>query len=54
MVWTSGAQERMERVPAVLRSMVVSRVDSYARAQGSEEVTADLVREARQRVTGGR
>ena len=54
MAWTSDAQERLERVPAVLRGMVVSRVESRARANGSTEVTVELMAEARQRITGGR
>ncbi len=54
MSWASEAQERLGRVPAVLRGMVVTRVESYARAKGNSEVTAELMAEARNSQAGRR
>jgi radical SAM protein with 4Fe4S-binding SPASM domain len=54
MVWTPEAQERLGRVPAILRGLVVSRVESYARGKASPEVTAELMGEARNSMPGRR
>ena len=54
MRWTPEALQRMERAPAVLRGLVVSRVEAFARSRSCTEVTAELLQEVRRKSSGGR
>ena len=48
--WTADARARMQRVPSFVRGVVVKRLEDYARAQGRDEVSSDLLREVRERM----
>ncbi|MBI4286823.1 MAG: universal stress protein [Chloroflexi bacterium] len=45
--WTPAARERVERVPAFIRGAVVKSIERYALMKGANEVTAELVSEAK-------
>jgi radical SAM protein with 4Fe4S-binding SPASM domain len=47
MSWTPEAQKRIARIPSFVRGVVTQRMEDYARRHGHDEVTADLMREAR-------
>ena len=47
---TADARARMQRVPSFVRGVVVKRLEDYARAQGRDEVSSDLLREVRERM----
>lgn len=47
MTWTAEARERVERVPAFVRGMVVKAIEAYARKQGLAEITTSTVDEAK-------
>jgi hypothetical protein len=40
----------MQRVPSFVRGVVVKRLEDYARAQGRDEVSSELLREVRERM----
>jgi len=48
--WTADARARMQRVPSFVRGVVVKRLEDYARSQGRDEVSAELLREVRERM----
>ena len=48
--WTADARARMQRVPSFVRGVVVKRLEDYARAQGRDEVSSELLREVRERM----
>jgi hypothetical protein len=45
--WTDDAKERLERVPAFVRGMVLRIYDDYAREHGIDTVTPAVMDEAR-------
>jgi hypothetical protein len=45
--WTDDARERLERVPAFVRGMVLRIYDDYAREHGIDTVTPAIMDEAR-------
>jgi nucleotide-binding universal stress UspA family protein len=45
--WTAEARARLEKVPEFMRPMVAKAIESHARARGLEEVTAEVVTEAK-------
>ena len=45
--WTAEAQERIQRIPSFARSVVVKRVEDYARRKGHGEVTVEFMSEVR-------
>ncbi len=47
MAWTAEAKERMDRVPAFVRGMVVKAIEAYAASQGLVEITPGTVDEAK-------
>lgn len=52
--WTPAAQERLQRVPFFLRSMVKSGVERYAQGKGLPTITPELMIAMRSRVHGRR
>jgi radical SAM protein with 4Fe4S-binding SPASM domain len=54
MRWSPEARQRMERVPSVLRGLVASRVEAFARSRDCAEVTAELLRAVRNGFGGRR
>ena len=48
--WTPEALARIRRVPSFVRGVVIRRLEDYARARGRTEVTAELLREVRERM----
>ncbi len=54
MRWSPEARQRMERAPSVLRGLVASRVEAFARSRGCTEVTAELLQEVKRSSAGGR
>lgn len=50
VAWEPEAEERIKRVPAFVRGMVVRRVEDYCRAQGLATVTAAALDEIRSRM----
>jgi AdoMet-dependent heme synthase len=52
--WDDDARERMERVPAFVRGMVVKAVESYCRKNGIERVTAPQLEAIRGRMPASR
>jgi len=42
-VWSREAEERMARIPVFVRGMVRARVERYARTNGIEEITSELM-----------
>ena len=47
MPWTPEARARIERVPSFVRSVVIKRMEDFARRNGQTEVTAELMQEVR-------
>lgn len=47
MAWTIEARGRVERIPLSVRGMVVKAIEAYAAKRGVQEITSDLVDEAR-------
>ena len=45
--WSAEASQRMERVPGFVRSVVVERIERFARARGYDTVTPDVIDEVR-------
>jgi radical SAM protein with 4Fe4S-binding SPASM domain len=50
LAWTPEAEARMRRVPSFVRAVVVDRVETWARENGHNEVTADMLSEIRSRM----
>ncbi|HSM07615.1 MAG TPA: radical SAM protein [Gemmatimonadota bacterium] len=50
LAWTPEAEARMRRVPSFVRAVVVDRVETWARENGHDEVTADMLSEMRSRM----
>ncbi len=48
--WTSEAEERVERIPSFVRGVVMNRIESWARENGHDEVTAEMLSEMRSRM----
>jgi hypothetical protein len=46
-VWSEEARERIERVPAFVRGMVVEAVEAYARSHGLVEITPETLEMAK-------
>lgn len=46
-VWTEEARERLERVPAFVRSMVEKGIEDIARERGYAEITEEVMAEVR-------
>jgi ABC-2 type transport system ATP-binding protein len=49
MVWTDAALEKAGRAPPMVRRMVISVVERYARDKGYRRITPEVVEEAKQR-----
>jgi hypothetical protein len=47
MTWAPDAEARMRRIPSFVRGVVVERVEAYARREGYQIVTAELLKEVR-------
>jgi len=47
LVWTSEAQRLLEVIPAFVRGRVTRRVEEYARQQGHQVITKEVMRQAR-------
>lgn len=47
MPWTEEARQRVARIPAFVRGMVVKAIEAYALSQGLAEITPDIVDEAK-------
>ncbi len=47
MTWTPDAEARMRRIPSFVRGVVVERVEAYARREGYQVITAELLKEVR-------
>lgn len=47
MPWTEEARQRVARIPALVRGMVVKAIEAYALGQGLAEITPDIVDEAK-------
>ncbi len=47
LTWTTEAETRVANVPEFMRPMVKKAIESHARARGLEEVTAEVVTEAK-------
>jgi radical SAM protein with 4Fe4S-binding SPASM domain len=50
LAWTAGAEERLERIPSFVRGVVANRLEDYARQEGRDEVTVELMEEVRRRL----
>jgi len=48
LVWTADADQRMQRIPSFVRSVVVNRVEEYAKRNGHTEITVELLDAIRQ------
>ena len=48
--WEEGAKDRMERIPAFVRGMVIKSVESYCKKQGIERVTVEELERIRARM----
>jgi radical SAM protein with 4Fe4S-binding SPASM domain len=47
MQWAPEAEARMQRIPSFVRGVVVERVEAYARREGYQIITAELLQEVR-------
>jgi hypothetical protein len=47
MTWSPEARARIDRIPSFVRGVVVTRLETYARERGLQEVTVDLLTEVR-------
>jgi radical SAM protein with 4Fe4S-binding SPASM domain len=45
--WAPDAEARLRRIPSFVRGVVVQRLEDYARRQGRDEVTVELMAEVR-------
>ena len=45
--WTAEAETKLQKIPFFVRSQARQRIESLARAEDLEQVTADLVEKAR-------
>lgn len=50
-VWTSDAKKRLEDAPFFLRSMIQAGVERYAMAKGIREITPEMMKELREKVS---
>jgi hypothetical protein len=50
ILWEHAARERMKRIPAFVRGMVIRSVESYCKKRGLTTVTPDLLEEIRARM----
>ena len=48
LVWSAEADQRMRRIPSFVRSVVVKRVEDYAKRNGHSEITPELLDSIRQ------
>jgi radical SAM protein with 4Fe4S-binding SPASM domain len=48
--WDAAAEERMKKIPAFVRGMVMRRVEDSCRERGSDRVTVELLEEIRARM----
>ncbi len=53
MAWTPEARDRLDRIPSFLRGMITQRLEAAAREAGADAVTAEMMRELRERGMGG-
>ncbi len=54
LLWTAEAEERLKRVPFFVRSMVRGAVERYALENNCQEITPQLMAEAKQKQCRGR
>ncbi len=47
MPWTDEAKERLSKVPSFVKGMAIKGAEKYAKANGIEEVTAEVMKAAR-------
>ncbi len=52
--WTPEAEERMQRIPAFVRGMVVKSVEKWCHERGISEITAEQLNEIRSRMPSSR
>ncbi|MEA5534127.1 PCP reductase family protein [Crocosphaera sp. XPORK-15E] len=45
--WTADAQAKLKNIPFFVRTQARQRIEELARAAGSDEVTVDMVEQAR-------
>ncbi len=45
--WTPEAEARIRKIPSFVRGVVVTRLESYARARGLSEITVDMMKGVR-------
>ena len=45
--WTAEAQNKLKNIPFFVRTQARQRIEELARAAGSEEVTVEMVEQAR-------
>ena len=50
LVWTPDAEARIGRIPSFVRGVVVERVETWARENGHDEVTAEMLTQMRSRM----
>ncbi|MGI9038059.1 MAG: radical SAM protein [Gemmatimonadota bacterium] len=50
LAWTPEAEDRVGRIPSFVRGVVVDRVETWARENGHNEVTADMLSQMRSRM----
>jgi hypothetical protein len=50
ITWTQEAEERIQGVPFFMRGVVRRATEGYARSQGYQKITADVVTEVRQTI----
>lgn len=48
--WTPEAEARVEKIPSFVRGVVVDRVETWARENGHDEVTAEMLSQMRSRM----
>ncbi|HSJ15150.1 MAG TPA: radical SAM protein [Longimicrobiales bacterium] len=47
MTWSPDAEARLARIPGFVRSVVVERIETFARARGYDAITIDVMAEVR-------
>ncbi len=45
--WTEEAQEKLKNIPFFVRTQARQRIEELARAAGAEEITPEMVEQAR-------
>ncbi|MBI5344942.1 MAG: PCP reductase family protein [Deltaproteobacteria bacterium] len=50
--WAKDAEEKIERIPSSVRGMVIKEVETLAERSGKEEVTLEVMEEAKKRWEG--